>query len=178
MDLLWPEVPQPGHISRPKDNPALHLADSGHSCDPSMSVVNEWAGPLEVDLFMDGSESFRGRTHPKGQQSWTLKFSSVTKLPLLSKAHGLWGLFLCFILQSGVPGTWVNTRLGVRTRYRLQAEKKILWKLLKVFLFFKINFIFFLNFTILYWFCHISKWIRHRHIRVPHPEPSSLLPPP
>ena len=99
MDLLWPEVPQPGHISRPKDNPALHLADSGHSCDPSMSVVNEWAGPLEVDLFMDGSESFRGRTHPKGQQSWTLKFSSVTKLPLLSKAHGLWGLFLCFILQ-------------------------------------------------------------------------------
>ena len=34
--------------------------------------------------------------------------------------------------------------------------------------------ILFLNFTILYWFCHISKWIRHRHTRVPHPEPSSL----
>ena len=33
------------------------------------------------------------------------------------------------------------------------------------------------NFTILYWFCHISKWIRHRYTRVPHPEPSSLLPP-
>ena len=40
------------------------------------------------------------------------------------------------------------------------------------FLFF--NFILFLNFTILYWFCHILKWIRHRHTRVPHPEPSSL----
>ena len=40
------------------------------------------------------------------------------------------------------------------------------------FIFF--NFILFLNFTILYWFCHISKWIRHRHTRVPHPEPSSL----
>ena len=39
------------------------------------------------------------------------------------------------------------------------------------------NFILFLNFTILYWFCHISKWIRHRHTRVPHREPSSLLPP-
>ena len=37
--------------------------------------------------------------------------------------------------------------------------------------------ILFLNFTILYWFCHISKWTRHRHTRVPHPEPSSLLPP-
>ena len=28
--------------------------------------------------------------------------------------------------------------------------------------FFFLNFILFLNFTVLYWFCHISKWIRHR----------------
>ena len=34
-----------------------------------------------------------------------------------------------------------------------------------------------LNFTILYWFCHISTWIHHRYTHVPHPEPSSLLPP-
>ena len=32
-------------------------------------------------------------------------------------------------------------------------------------------------FTILYWFCHTSTWICHRYTRVPHPEPSSLLPP-
>jgi len=38
-------------------------------------------------------------------------------------------------------------------------------------------FFFFFNFTILYWFCHISTWIRHRYTRVPHPEPSSLFPP-
>ena len=38
-------------------------------------------------------------------------------------------------------------------------------------------FFLFFNFTILYWFCHISKWIRHRYTRVPHPEPSSFLPP-
>ena len=44
------------------------------------------------------------------------------------------------------------------------------------FLFF-FNFILFFNFTILYWFCHISKWIHHRYACVPHPEPSSLLPP-
>ena len=31
------------------------------------------------------------------------------------------------------------------------------------------NFILFFNFTILYWFCHISKWIRHRYTCVPHP---------
>ena len=36
---------------------------------------------------------------------------------------------------------------------------------------------FFFNFTILYWFCHISTWICHRYTCVPHPEPSSLLPP-
>ena len=41
----------------------------------------------------------------------------------------------------------------------------------KIFL----NFILF-NFTILYWFCHISKWICHRYTCVPYPEPSSLLP--
>ena len=45
------------------------------------------------------------------------------------------------------------------------------------FLFFIIYFILFFNFTILYWFCQISTWIRHRYTRVPHPEPSSLLPP-
>ena len=36
---------------------------------------------------------------------------------------------------------------------------------------------YFFNFTILYWFCHISTWICHRYTRVPHLEPSSLLPP-
>ena len=29
----------------------------------------------------------------------------------------------------------------------------------------------------MYWFCHISKWIRHKYTCAPHPEPSSLLPP-
>ena len=41
----------------------------------------------------------------------------------------------------------------------------------------KFYFILFFNFKILYWFCHISTWICHRYTRVPHPEPSSLLPP-
>ena len=45
------------------------------------------------------------------------------------------------------------------------------------FIFIFLNFILFLNFTILYWFCQISKWIHHRYTCVSHPEPSSLLPP-
>jgi len=36
-------------------------------------------------------------------------------------------------------------------------------------------FILFFNFTILYWFCHISTWISHRYTRVPHPEPPPKL---
>ena len=40
--------------------------------------------------------------------------------------------------------------------------------------FFPFFFFFLFNFTILYWFCHISKWICHRYTCVPHPEPSSL----
>ena len=44
-----------------------------------------------------------------------------------------------------------------------------------LFIYLFLNFILF-NFTILYWFCHISKWICHRYICVPYPEPSSLLP--
>ena len=43
--------------------------------------------------------------------------------------------------------------------------------------YFFFNFILFFNFTILYWFCHISTWICHRYTHVPHPEPSSFLPP-
>ena len=35
----------------------------------------------------------------------------------------------------------------------------------------------FFYFTILYWFCHTSTWIRHGCTRVPHPEPPSHLPP-
>ena len=45
-------------------------------------------------------------------------------------------------------------------------------KFLLIFLF-----ILFFNFTILFWFCHISTWIRQRYTCVPHPETFSLLPP-
>ena len=46
--------------------------------------------------------------------------------------------------------------------------------------FFNINLFILLEvnyFTIVYWFCHTSTWIRHRYTRVPHPEPPSHLPP-
>ena len=64
---------------------------------------------------------------------------------------------------------------------RIDAFERWCWRRLLFFFFFFCCFIFyfilFFNFTILYWFCHISKWICHRYTCVPHPEPSSLLPP-
>ena len=39
-----------------------------------------------------------------------------------------------------------------------------------------LNFILFLSFTILYWFCQISKGIHHRYTSVPHTEPSCIKP--
>ena len=61
--------------------------------------------------------------------------------------------------------------------YKIGKNKMDLLKKL-IFFSFRMSFIlFFFNFTILYWFCHISKWIHFRYTCVPHPEPSSLLPP-
>ena len=61
----------------------------------------------------------------------------------------------------------------------LQGKARIPYEmnLPSISFFFFFNFILFLNFTQLYQFCQISKWIRHRYTCVPHPEPSSLLPP-
>ena len=46
-----------------------------------------------------------------------------------------------------------------------------------IYFFFHFIYLFIFNLTIMYWFCHISKWICHRYTCVPHPEPFSLLPP-
>ena len=52
--------------------------------------------------------------------------------------------------------------------------RRVRLKLKSIYIFY---FILFFNFTILYWFCHISTWIHHRYTRVPPLEPSSLLHP-
>ena len=45
----------------------------------------------------------------------------------------------------------------------LQIFSPIMWIVFFIILFF--------NFTILYWFCHISTWIHRRYTCVPHPDP-------
>ena len=70
----------------------------------------------------------------------------------------------------------INITAYFRLRHYLRAGMNSLSLFIYFFLYFYL-FILFFNFTILYWFCHISKWIHHRYTCVPHPEPSSLLPP-
>ena len=74
---------------------------------------------------------------------------------------------------------WITYHTDVRfywtsflSRSWLLSTEKKATNLANIYLF-----ILFFNFTILYWFCHISTWIHHRYACVPHPEPSSLLPP-
>ena len=52
----------------------------------------------------------------------------------------------------------------------LKENEKDYPKDIAFFNLFFLNFILFLNFTILYWFCQILKWIRHTYTCVPHPE--------
>ena len=74
---------------------------------------------------------------------------------------------------------WITYHTDVRfyrtsflSRSWLLSTEKKATNLANIYLF-----ILFFNFRILYWFCHISTWIHHRYTCVPHPEPSSLLPP-
>ena len=72
-----------------------------------------------------------------------------------------------------------NTKVFLNRLYGLLSdtcEFILLGPYIEIFFFF-VCILFIFNFTILYWFCHISKWIRHRYTCVPHPEPSSLFPP-
>ena len=60
----------------------------------------------------------------------------------------------------------------------IRDEQSALEKSNKVFFFLPISLLLLLfYFTILYWFCHTSTWIRHERTRVPHPEhPSHFRP--
>ena len=79
---------------------------------------------------------------------------------------------------------WLDPRsrvlsIAIGNKEECTFHLKIYTPSLRKYFFFNLFLIFilFLNFTILYWFCQILKWICHRYTCVPHPEPSSLLPP-
>ena len=81
---------------------------------------------------------------------------------------------------SSISGSllWVTWLLAIDNQFYLNLLTKSKALVTLIFIFFVVVVLFlFFNFTILYWFCHISSWIHHRNTHVPHPETSSLLPP-
>ena len=105
-------------------------------------------------------------------------FSQKKKMHICCTSSCGFCLYCCYWTN-----TWrTETQLSIHTLYKnflrllawfvFLAEESSLFQLS-----FFLNFISLFNFTILYWFCHILTWIRHRYTCVPHPEPSSLLPP-
>ena len=91
-----------------------------------------------------------------------------------SQARIMEWVAISFSMWSFQPRDQTGSSFISKIRFPRQAESNGIPNTNQDILFYL--FIFF-NFTILYWFCHISKWIHHRYTCVPHPEPSSLLPP-
>ena len=87
-----------------------------------------------------------------------------------------WGLLHCrqILYQLSYEGSLGFGKCALFTVLTFSETNWRLNQFYTIFIVFFFNFILFLNFTILYWFCPISKWIRHRYTCVPHPEPSSL----
>ena len=118
-----------------------------------------------------------GRWHWNGNLS---ENNYICVLGLLNKHHRLKDLNSSHLLALISRG-W-KSKIKVSTGWFLLFFFLISCEILFYFLFFWLYFflfyfILFFNFTILYWFSHISTWIHHTYTRVPHPEPSSLLPP-
>ena len=96
---------------------------------------------------------------------------SQTQLKELSSRYHIRRESKCRIVRTVAP---INSESMCKSFFCLShmcmyTPKKV-YELFIIFF----NLILFFNFTILYWFCHISKWIHHRYTHVPHPEPSSL----
>ena len=92
----------------------------------------------------------------------------------------MWGQVVCFILLVFFVFRNVSNIMSLpRLRVKGRNQKGLAWNPNQVIWHPSCSFFFFyfFNFTILYWFCHISTWIHHRYTCVPHPEPPSLLPP-
>ena len=108
--------------------------------------------------------------HPSGSSQCT-----SPKQPVSCIEPGLATRFIYDITHVSMPFSQVIPPSS------LPESKRLFYTSASLFFFFQIqyffNIILFLNFTVLYWLCQISKRIRHRYTCVPHPEPSSLLTP-
>ena len=137
--------------------------------------------------FHVGSSWTRDRTHVPCIGRWILNHWTTREVPSLQffvlkfsnyrNMKGIiWWIHIHLHLDSSAIMSSCFFFLSFKNLYF--DELFVSWRnvYLKVRITF-LKFYFIFNFTILYWFCHISIWICHRHTRVLHPESSSILPP-
>ena len=121
------------------------------SPSPLAFSLSQPLGSFTMSWFLSGGQTFGAS-------------ASASVLPMnIQDWCPSWLTGLIFLQSKGLS-VFFNTTVQKRQFFSEQLS-------------FFLNFILFLNFTILYWFCQILKWIHHRYTCVPHPEPSSLLPP-
>ena len=148
---VWPHRRQPTRLPRPWDSPGKNTGVGWHFLLQCMKVKSE----SEV-----------------AQLCPTLSEPMDCSLP----GSSIHGIFQARVLEWGaIAFSDVMFKRFLKPRHLFLFQFYFFFFFCMSFFFF--NFILFLNFTILYWFCQISKWIHHRYTCVPHPEPSSLLPP-
>ena len=75
-------------------------------------------------------------------------------IPLLTKVH---------LVKDTVFSVWIWELYECESWTIKKAEHQIIDVVFFLYFFF-LYFLLFFNFTILYWFCHISTWIRHRFL--------------
>ena len=143
-DSVWPHRQKPTRLPRPWDPPGKNTGVGFYFLLQCMKVKSEVA-----------------------QSCPTLSDPMDCSLP----GSSIRGIFQARVLEWGAIKIFLSTiqlKLCVKIFYL-----GFLSILFFIFIFYFLNFILF-NSTILYWFCHISEWICHRYICVPHPELSSL----
>ena len=135
-------------------------------------------------LFSLDNQDYDSSFSEKPSEEWCTQ-TSLCLCMLVTQ----WCLTLCHPMDCSLPGSSIHGILQAKIlewlaipfprssswwRDPIRVSSTVGWRFF--FFFFFIANIFFLNFTVLYWFCHTSTWIRHRYTCAPHPEPSSLLP--
>ena len=84
--------------------------------------------------------------------------------------------FHWIIFFIGIFRNLISTRL-TKCIYNKQTSIWLFYFIIFGFFFPDFIYLFIFCFTILYWFCHTSTWIRHGCTHVPNPESPSHLPP-
>ena len=177
-DSLWPHESQHARPPCPSPTPGVH-SDSRPSsqwCHPAISsfVVPFSSCPQSLpvsesfpmsQLFAWGGQSTGvsalASFLPKKSQGWSplewtgwisLHFVSVIKIPCINLSF--WSFYFTNEQKLQFSCTLQND-----TCRQYILSKKWLFYYIYIFL------ILFFNFTILYWFCHISAWIHHRYTK-------------